>query len=41
MLEDMINKLGESDWSANGMAFAEKADIYDMPQYAADYICSE
>jgi UDP-glucose:(heptosyl)LPS alpha-1,3-glucosyltransferase len=41
MLEDMINKLVESDWSANGMAFAEKADIYDMPQYAADYICLE
>ena len=41
MLEDMINKLGESDWSANGIAFAAVADIYNMPQRAADYICSE
>ena len=41
MLEGMINKLGESDWSANGIAFAAVADIYDMPQRAADYICSE
>ena len=41
MLEGMINKLGESDWSANGIAFAAVADIYDMPVHAADYICSE
>ena len=41
MLEHMINKLDESDWSANGMAFAAVADIYDMPQRAADYICSK
>ena len=41
MLEGMINKLGESDWSANGIAFAAVADIYNMPQHAADYICSE
>ena len=41
MLEGMINKLGESDWSANGIAFAAVADIYDMPLHAADYICSE
>ena len=41
MLEGMINKLGQSDWSANGIAFAAVADIYDMPLHAADYICSE
>ena len=41
MLEGMINKLSESDWSANGIAFAAVADIYDMPVHAADYICSE
>jgi UDP-glucose:(heptosyl)LPS alpha-1,3-glucosyltransferase len=41
MLEGMINKLGESNWSANGIAFAAVADIYDMPLHAADYICSE
>lgn len=41
MLESMIAKLGDSDWSANGIAFAAVADIYDMPKLAADYICSE
>ena len=41
LLVDMINNLSKSDWSANGMAFAAVADIYDMPQRAADYICSE
>jgi UDP-glucose:(heptosyl)LPS alpha-1,3-glucosyltransferase len=41
LLGGMINKLGESDWSANGMAFAAVADIYDMPQRAADYICAK
>ena len=41
MLGGMINKLSESDWSANGMAFAAVADIYDMPLRAADFICSE
>lgn len=41
MLEGMINELGESDWSANGIAFSAVADIYDMPKRAADYICSE
>ncbi len=41
MLESMMNKLGDSDWSANGVAFAAVADIYDMPKLAADYICSE
>jgi UDP-glucose:(heptosyl)LPS alpha-1,3-glucosyltransferase len=41
MLEGMMNKLGESDWSANGIAFSAVADIYDMPKRAADYICPE
>lgn len=41
MLESMMTKLGYSDWSANGIAFAAVADIYDMPKLAADYICSE
>jgi UDP-glucose:(heptosyl)LPS alpha-1,3-glucosyltransferase len=41
LLEGMINKLDESDWSANGIAFSAVADIYDMPKRAADYICSE
>ncbi len=41
MLESMINTLGESDWSANGIAFSAAADIYDMPKHAADYISSE
>jgi UDP-glucose:(heptosyl)LPS alpha-1,3-glucosyltransferase len=41
MLESMMTKLGYSDWSANGIAFAAVADIYDMPKLAADYICLE
>jgi UDP-glucose:(heptosyl)LPS alpha-1,3-glucosyltransferase len=41
MLESMMTKLEYSDWSANGIAFAAVADIYDMPKLAADYICSE
>ncbi len=41
MLESMINSLGESDWSANGIAFSAVADIYDMPKYVADYISSQ
>lgn len=41
LLEGMMNKLGESDWSANGIAFSAVADIYDMPKRAADYICPE
>ena len=41
MLESMMTKLEYSDWSANGIAFAAVADIYDMPKLAADYICLE
>ena len=39
ILEDMIVNLEKSDWSANGIAFSSVADIYDMPERAADYIC--
>ena len=39
ILEDMIVKLEKSNWSANGIAFSTVADIYDMPERAADYIC--
>jgi UDP-glucose:(heptosyl)LPS alpha-1,3-glucosyltransferase len=28
-------------WSRNGLAFAETADLYSMPQYAADVILAE
>ncbi|MNF42584.1 Lipopolysaccharide core biosynthesis protein RfaG [compost metagenome] len=28
-------------WSANGLAFADRADLYSMPQHAADVILAE
>jgi UDP-glucose:(heptosyl)LPS alpha-1,3-glucosyltransferase len=28
-------------WSRNGVAFAETADLYSMPQHAADVILAE
>jgi len=28
-------------WSRNGLAFAETADLYSMPQHAADVILAE
>ncbi len=28
-------------WSRNGLAFADTADLYSMPQHAADVILAE
>jgi UDP-glucose:(heptosyl)LPS alpha-1,3-glucosyltransferase len=30
-----------STWSRNGLAFADTADLYSMPQHAADVILAE
>ncbi|MCU1718346.1 glycosyltransferase family 4 protein [Pseudomonas sp. 5P_3.1_Bac2] len=39
LLSDMLNDTAErSRWSANGLAYAEQADLYSMPQHAADII---
>ncbi|MCL7461830.1 glycosyltransferase family 4 protein [Pseudomonas sp. NW5] len=38
MLED---KAARARWSVNGLAFAETADLYSMPQKAADVILAE
>ncbi|MBX9915104.1 MAG: glycosyltransferase family 4 protein [Pseudomonadaceae bacterium] len=32
---------GRAAWGANGLAFAAKADLYSMPQHAADVIVAE
>ncbi len=39
-LLQMIMSEDQQTWQENGLAFAENADIYSMPQRAADYICS-
>lgn len=38
MLED---NAARAAWSRNGLAFADSADLYSMPQYAADVILQE
>ena len=38
----LLSMIGSKDlerWHNNGLAFAEHADIYSMPQRAADFIC--
>jgi UDP-glucose:(heptosyl)LPS alpha-1,3-glucosyltransferase len=30
-----------STWSRNGLTFADTADLYSMPQHAADVILAE
>lgn len=40
LLEKMMGDLATAKWSQNGMAFAQQADIYDMPERAAEYICA-
>jgi UDP-glucose:(heptosyl)LPS alpha-1,3-glucosyltransferase len=39
LLKQMIEASAHENWSANGIAFAADADIYDMPERAADFIC--
>lgn len=41
MLADMIASDEKSLWQANGLKFAEHADIYSMPQRAVDFIESK
>ncbi|MNP52612.1 Lipopolysaccharide core biosynthesis protein RfaG [compost metagenome] len=38
MLED---QQARASWSRNGLAFAETADLYSMPQHAADVILGQ
>ena len=40
LLQNMMVSLNEQAWSDNGIAFAKVADIYDMPERAAEFICS-
>ena len=42
MLAEMLgDDAARSKWSANGLAFADSADLYSMPQRAADVILAE
>ena len=45
LTEYLGRMLGDADaraaWSRNGLAFAETADLYSMPQHAADVILAE
>jgi UDP-glucose:(heptosyl)LPS alpha-1,3-glucosyltransferase len=45
LTEYLERMLGDADaraaWSRNGLAFAETADLYSMPQHAADVILAE
>lgn len=38
MLQSMLERLPQAQWSSNGMNFARTADIYDMPRQAAEQI---
>ncbi|MNL62668.1 Lipopolysaccharide core biosynthesis protein RfaG [compost metagenome] len=38
MLEDDAMR---AQWARNGLAFAETADLYSMPQHAADVILAQ
>ncbi len=38
MLED---PQARAEWSRNGLAFADTADLYSMPQHAADVILGQ
>lgn len=42
MLAEMLaNDAARAKWGANGLAFADSADLYSMPQRAADVILAE
>ncbi|UUY09936.1 glycosyltransferase family 4 protein [Pseudomonas sp. J452] len=42
MLTEMLTDVeARAKWSANGLAFADTADLYSMPQHAADVILAE
>ncbi len=37
----LADKTARADWSRNGLAFADRADLYSMPERAADVILGE
>ena len=39
-LEKMLTSSKKKKWRENGLRFAKTADIYSMPERAADIICS-
>lgn len=42
MLAEMLaDDAARAGWGANGLAFADTADLYSMPQRAADVILAE
>ena len=42
MLAEMLaDDAARAEWGANGLAFADTADLYSMPQRAADVILAE
>ncbi|QLF94146.1 glycosyltransferase family 4 protein [Pseudomonas sp. ABC1] len=41
LAEMLADDAARARWSANGLAFAEQADLYSMPQRAADVILAE
>ncbi|WP_122659690.1 glycosyltransferase, partial [Pseudomonas viridiflava] len=41
-LADLLkDDTARSNWGRNGLAFADTADLYSMPQHAADVILAE
>ncbi|MOA00224.1 Lipopolysaccharide core biosynthesis protein RfaG [compost metagenome] len=42
MLAEMLaDNAARARWAANGLAYADRADLYSMPQRAADVILGE
>ena len=41
LAEMLADDAARARWSANGLAFADSADLYSMPQHAADVILAE
>ncbi|MDT4889268.1 Lipopolysaccharide core biosynthesis protein RfaG [compost metagenome] len=41
LAEMLADPAARARWSANGLAFADSADLYSMPQHAADVILAE
>ena len=39
LLHSMMLSEERRQWSENGLAFSQHADIYDMPKRAAEFIC--
>ncbi|HYQ38640.1 MAG TPA: glycosyltransferase family 1 protein, partial [Pseudomonas sp.] len=41
LAEMLADPAARARWSANGLAYADSADLYSMPQKAADVILGE